>query len=144
MSIIGGEQKDTFSWRDHFLWLSKHLGIAKDQAERNDVRVLGKRILCYWFWFEHQNKKLCCWNTYVFLLLWYLDSHCVQDLGHCMYTMERQCLLCSLVGVWLQVTQAKSTISPVVSMGITRGSASVDINRQNIFVCIDPYIHTQP
>lgn len=42
------------------------------------------------------------------------------------------------------VTQAKSTVSPVVSVGIiTRGLVSVAINRQNIFVCIDPYIHTQ-
>jgi len=78
---------------------------------------------------------------YSFLLLWYLDSRYVQAPGHCMNRMGRQCLLCSLVGV-LQVTQAKSTVSLVVSVDIiTRGY--LDINRQHVFLCIDPYIHTQ-
>lgn len=60
-----------------------------------------------------------------------------------MYRMKRQCLLCSLVGQ-LQVTWAKSTLYPIGSVDkTTRGSVNVDINKQNIFVYIVPYIDTQ-
>lgn len=87
--------------------------------------------------------KNCVVGIYVFLLLWYLGSHYVQAPGHFMYRIERQCLLCSLVGE-LQVTWAKSTLCPVGSVGKTRrGSVNVDINKQNIFVHIVPYIDTQ-
>lgn len=49
--------------------------------------------------------------------------------------------MCSLMGI-LPITQAKGVISLVVSVAIiTIGSMSMGINRQNIFVCIDPYIH---